>query len=99
MTKPTSLPMELTPSEREEVVSYAREHLMAAAVILKTLGPSLARVGWMVEDTLVYLDQSVSLGEGEEVFDDVQVPAEETQLNSMDVNSMDSARGDLAQAG
>jgi hypothetical protein len=81
MVKPTSIPAELNPSDRDEMVSYAREHLMAAAVVLKTLGPSLARVGWMVEDTLVYLETALAPGEEDQGYNDVQPPSEEATVD------------------
>ena len=41
----------------ETQLQQVREYILAAAQILKALGPEKARVGWMLEDSLMYLDE------------------------------------------
>ena len=46
---------QLSAVEKEE---QAREAVLYAAQLLKSLGPEKARIGWMLEDTLMYLDET-----------------------------------------
>ena len=45
--------------EEKEQIAVAKEHVVAAANILKSLTPELGRVGWLLEDTLTYLDEAL----------------------------------------
>ena len=42
--------------EAREKVAEARECVERAALLLKTLGADFERVGWMLEDMLIYID-------------------------------------------
>ena len=67
----------------EEPVMVAREHIDAAAQILKQQTPELGRIGWMLEDMLMYLDQAeeesiapssdLSLAEAEQMLEAAKV--------------------------
>lgn len=41
-----------------ETLDFAREHVSLAAAMLQRLGPDQARVAWMLEDALTFLDES-----------------------------------------
>ena len=43
---------------REEQLAEVREHIQAASSILQTLSPELARVAWMLEDSLSFIDEA-----------------------------------------
>ena len=43
---------------RAELLAEVREHLSCAAGILERLGPDCERIGWIVEDTLMYIDEA-----------------------------------------
>jgi hypothetical protein len=42
---------------REESIAQVKELVGQAAVMLKSLSPEHARLGWILEDTLMYLDE------------------------------------------
>ena len=46
--------LEMVPVE----VLEAREHVTAASLLLKPLGGEYERISWMLEDSLVYIDQA-----------------------------------------
>jgi len=80
MAKATSkqkLSTELSASQ-QEAVSQAKEHIEAAAVVLSPLGPEFERVSWLLEDTLVYIDQaceketSAPLAKSEKYLDELE---------------------------
>jgi len=55
----TSLDKELvSSSSNNEAIALAKEHIQAAAIILNSQGAELARVSWMLEDTIIYIDQA-----------------------------------------
>lgn len=41
----------------EALLEEVREQVSQAARVLKTLGPDKSRIGWLLEDTLMYLDE------------------------------------------
>ena len=43
-------------NSEEMLLQTAREHVQVAAQILKSLDPERARVGWLLEEAIVYLD-------------------------------------------
>ncbi|MCB0359895.1 MAG: hypothetical protein KDD44_09670 [Bdellovibrionales bacterium] len=45
---------------RPELIE-AREHILAAAALLEPFGPDFERVAWMLEDTLMYVDEALQL--------------------------------------
>ncbi|MCB0322168.1 MAG: hypothetical protein KDD69_01310 [Bdellovibrionales bacterium] len=59
----------------DEREAQAREHVQAAAQILKSLGPDRTRIGWMLEDTLMYLDelraQTTTVGTTQSALDEL----------------------------
>ena len=60
---------------RSEAVRLAKEHVVQAAVLLRQLGPDEARVSWLLEDALVYLDDPGLKDEsGEDPFEKFDVP-------------------------
>jgi hypothetical protein len=44
-------------SSREESIAQVKELVGHAAVLLKSLSPEHSRLAWMLEDTLMYLDE------------------------------------------
>ena len=51
-------------SSKEEMLELVREHVLAAASILKSLDKDSARVAWLLEDALEYLRESSEIEEG-----------------------------------
>ncbi len=43
---------------REEALRTAREHIVAAAALLRPLSSEFERVSWILEDTLMYIDEA-----------------------------------------
>ena len=70
--------------QSEEILGEVREHISLAAELLKKLGPRFSTVSWMVEDTLMYLE-------------DVQDVDENNDLNAGFLP--DDVISDLAQKG
>ena len=70
MQRPTNAPRDLSINQTDDLVAHAKEHVIAAAVILKSLGPDMSRVAWMLEDSLTFIDQA--LHAEDEVFDDTR---------------------------
>ncbi len=46
-----------TKNTETELKQTAREHIQRAAAALGSLGPDAQRIGWMLEDSLMYLDE------------------------------------------
>ncbi|MCB0345745.1 MAG: hypothetical protein KDD66_11555 [Bdellovibrionales bacterium] len=50
---------------REQVLKTAREHIVAAAALLRPLSSEFERVSWILEDTLMYVDEAQAAYEEE----------------------------------
>lgn len=50
---------------REEVLRTSREHIVAAASLLRPLSSEFERVSWILEDTLMYIDEAEAAYEEE----------------------------------
>lgn len=46
-----------TSSSETKLKQTAREHIQHAAAALSSLGPEAKRIAWMLEDSLMYLDE------------------------------------------
>lgn len=57
--------------ETSEVLDEVREHIQRAAALLRTLGQGYDRVGWVLEDALMYLSPS----ELSDDFEETAVPS------------------------
>jgi len=44
--------------EREEKLSQVREYISAASQILNSLGTDFSRMGWMLEDMMMYIEEA-----------------------------------------
>ena len=65
---------------QEALLDQVREQVRSAARILKTLGPDKSRVGWLLEDTLTYLDE-IGVDEQFKDFDSKQTESSIEKLN------------------
>lgn len=54
-----------TVTRREDVLCTAREHIVAAASLLRPLSSEFERVSWILEDTLMYIDEAQAAYEEE----------------------------------
>jgi hypothetical protein len=45
-------------SKEKEMIKEVKELISAAAHLVNSLGPNYQRVSWLMEDTLIYLDQA-----------------------------------------
>lgn len=48
---------------REETIALVKEHICAAAGLLRPLGEDFERVAWLIEDSTMYLDEAVFAAE------------------------------------
>lgn len=49
----------LRTKNRTEAIEQVKEHVAAASGLLKPLGGDFERVAWMLEDSLMYLDEAL----------------------------------------
>ncbi len=79
--KETSRPRQESFSEggfnREDVLEEVRAHVEAAAKLLNTMGEDHSRLGWVLEDTLMYLDEIETKHVTSKTFPSIEVPLED----------------------
>ncbi len=64
----------------EALLDEVRGQVRNAARILKTLGPDKSRIGWLLEDTLTYLDE-IGADDTFKEFDSKQTESSIEKLN------------------
>ena len=75
--------MDTSLSDREQSVEQVRGLLNQAASVLRSLSPEHARLAWLVEDTVAYLDE----------LDEPMANLEDLDLGNCDVRSPKAANG------
>lgn len=58
--------------EKAEMLQEVNEHITRAAALLRALGPSYDRVGWLLEDALMFLRPEELVDHAD--FDDFEMP-------------------------
>ncbi len=80
----TSIPNQTNHQEVQEQEQRVRELVSEAASMLHVLGPDRARIAWILEDALMYLDE-ISISERESAA----LPSQNKAGGSIDLNALE----------
>ena len=82
--KPTRAPAKKWTPQQEKLLEGVKDQVMLAAAELRSIGPKMERVAWLLEDVLMYIEDPEDFGRRSEFSIELEAVTQASLIASME---------------